>query len=201
MHRSRIIARCCPVLLVVVGAACASRGSTTNVNSPGDVALEPAATRTDTAARVDTTTRVDTMTRRDTTVRADTTAATPPAPAAATAAAVELMVADAPGVGSYVTDATGRAVYIIETTDSAAVDCTGACATELDPVVGHATVASSATGLEASALGMRPLPDGRHQVTYNGKPLYFSRADAAKGDTKGQGTKSYGNVRLLTPKK
>ena len=39
------------------------------------------------------------------------------------------------------------------------------------------------------------------QVTYEGKPLYTARADMAKGDTKGQGSKSFGNVRLLTPKK
>ena len=117
------------------------------------------------------------------------------------AAGVELAVNNAPGVGAYVTDATGRAVYLIEKPDSAAVDCVGACATEFDPVIGKATIAAGATGLEASLLGTRALPDGRQQVTYNGKPLYFSRADMAKGDTKGQGTKSYGNARLLTPKK
>ena len=126
----------------------------------------------------------------------------PPAPTTTpTTGAVELAVADAPGVGAYVTDATGRAVYVLETTEGAAVDCVGPCATEFDPVIGTATVAAGATGLEASALGTRALPDGRQQVTYSGKPLFFSRADAAKGDTKGQGTKSYGNARLLTPKK
>lgn len=123
----------------------------------------------------------------------------PMAPAAA--AGVQLAVADAPGVGAYITDATGRAVYVIEKPDSTAADCVGACATDFDPVIGTATIAAGATGLEASLLGTRPLPDGRQQVTYNGKPLYLSRADAAKGDTKGQGMKSYGNARLLTPKK
>jgi predicted lipoprotein with Yx(FWY)xxD motif len=195
MHRSWITARCCPVLVVVVAAACASRGSTTNVSSPGEVARDTAAStmRVDTAARVDTAMRADTTTRRDTAV------AMPAAPAAA--AGVELSVADAPGVGAYVTDASGRAVYIIESSDNAAVECVGPCATEFDPVIGTATIATGATGLEASMLGTRALPDGRQQVTYNGKPLYFSRSDAAKGDTKGQGTKSYGNARLLTPKK
>ena len=197
MHRSWITARCGPALLVVVAAACASRGSTTNVSSPGEVARDTAAStmRADTTARVDTAMRVDTTTRRDTSV------AMPPAPAPMAAAGVELAVADAPGVGPYVTDATGRAVYVLETTEGSAVDCVGPCATEFDPIIGNATVATGATGLEASALATRALPDGRQQVTYNGKPLYFSRADAAKGDTKGQGTKSYGNARLLTPKK
>ncbi len=66
--------------------------------------------------------------------------------------------------------------------------------------MGMAAIAAGATALDASLLGTRALPDGQQQVTYNGKPVYFSRADAAKGDTKGQGTKSYGNARLLTPK-
>ena len=111
-----------------------------------------------------------------------------------------MTVADAAGVCAYVTDASGRALYIIET-DSATFSCTDACATDLEPVIGSATIASGAMGLEASLLGTRALPDGRQQVTYDGKGLYFSRSDMARGDTKGQGTKSYGNVRLLTPKK
>ena len=121
-------------------------------------------------------------------------------PTPPTTAAVQLAVADAPGVGAYVTDATGRAVYVIEAPD-VAFTCAAACASEFDPVIGTATIATGTTGLDASLLGTRALLDGRQQVTYEGKPLYFSRADAAKGDTKGQGTKSYGNARLLTPKK
>ena len=201
MHRSWITARCCPALLVVVAAACASGGSKTNVSSPGDVARDTAtasATRSDTMTRRDTTTARDT-TARDTTARRDTAAAMPMPAAPTTAAGVQLAVADAPGVGVYVTDATGRAVYVLDAPDSVA--CSGACATELDPVIGAASIATGTTGLEASSLGTRPLPDGRQQVTYDGKPLYFSRADMAKGDTKGQGSKSYGTVRLLTPKK
>jgi predicted lipoprotein with Yx(FWY)xxD motif len=192
MHRSWIIARCCPALLVVAAAGCASRGSTTNVTSTGNVARDTAAStmRRDTAS----TTRPDTAL----TTRRDTAAAMPVAP---TSAAVQLAVTDAPGVGSYVTDATGRAVYVIDAPDSTAFACTSACATDFEPVVGQATIATGTTGLEASQLGTRPLADGRQQVTYNGKPLYFSRADMAKGDTKGQGTKSYGNARLLTPNK
>ena len=192
MHRSRIIARSCPALLVVAAMACASRGSTTNVTSAGNVARDTAAStmRRDTA----------TTTTRDTasTTRRDTAVAMPTAP---TSAAVQLAVADAPGVGAYVTDATGRAVYLIDAPDSTGFTCTGACATDFDPVIGQATIATGTTGLEASQLGTRALPDGRQQVTYNGTPLYFSRADMAKGDTKGQGTKSYGTARLLTPNK
>jgi len=192
MHRSWIIARCGPALIVAAAAACASRGTTKNV-STGDVARDTTAS----AARRDT---AASMTRRDTAVtqptRRDTAAVTPTTP---TTGAVELSVANAPS-GAYVTDAAGRAIYVIESADSAAFSCTGACATEFDPVIGTASIAAGATGLEASGLGTRALPDGRQQVTYNGKPLFFFRADAAKGDTKGQGTKSYGNVRLLTPK-
>ena len=196
MHHSWIT-RGCPALLVAVAAACASRGSTTNVTSAGNVARDSTAA----AAVRDT----SSMTTRDTTTRRDTTATMPPTttpttPMPSTSAAVQLSVADAPGVGAYVTDASGRAIYVVEN-DSAAFACSGACATELDAVIGTATVATGATGLESAMLSTRALPDGRMQVTYDGKPLFFARADMARGDTKGQGTKSYGNVRLLTPKK
>ena len=197
MHRSWIIARCCPALLIATAAACASRGSTTNVSSPGDVARDTAA-----ASRRDTT--VASVTRRDTSAvptTRDTTVPTPTMPTTPTAAGVQLAVADAPGVGAYITDAAGRAVYVIESTANAPVDCVGPCATDFEPVIGNATIAAGVTGLDTSLLGTRALPDGRQQVTYEGKPLYFSRADMAKGDTKGQGTKAYGNARLLTPKK
>jgi len=198
MHRSWIVARCCPALLVFGAAACASGGSKTNVTSTGSVARDSVARDTAaSAARRDTSAS---MVRRDTAasaMRRDTAAAMPTPPT--TTVAVQLMVADAPGTGSYVTDASGRAIYVVEAPDSVFM-CTGACATDLDPVIGNATIATGATSLQASLLGTRALSDGRQQVTYNGKPLYFSRADMGKGDTKGQGTKSYGNVRLLTPK-
>lgn len=200
MHPSWIIARCSPALLVVAVAACASRGPTTDVTSTGNVARDTTAStmRRDTASMTmrDTTS----MTTRDTasSMRRDTAAAMPTAP---TSTGMQLAVANAPGVGAYVTDATGRALYVIEATDSAGFMCTGACATEFEPVIGPATIATGTMGLDASQLGTRPLADGRQQVTYNGKPLFVSRADAAKGDTKGHGTKSYGNARLLTPNK
>lgn len=197
MHRSWIT-RGCPALLVAVVGACATPGSTTNVTSTGNVVRDSTAA----AARRDTssmTTR-DTTVMPDTTTRRDTTTAMPTTPTPPTSAGVQLSVAEAPGAGAYVTDASGRAVYVVEN-DSTAFSCSGACATDLDPVIGTATIATGATGLDASLLNTRPLPDGRMQVTYEGKPLYFARADMGRGDTKGQGMKSYGNVRLLTPKK
>ena len=122
----------------------------------------------------------------------------PTTPTTPSTTGVQLTVTDAP-TGAYVTDASGRAVYIVDAPDSATFTCADACATDLEPVVGQATIATGVMGLQSSQLSTRALPDGRMQVTYNGKPLFFSRSDAAKGDTKGQGTKSYGNVRLLTP--
>ena len=203
MHRSWIITRCSPALFIVAAAACASRGSTTNVTSAGDVARDTTAStmRSDTATtRRHTTaspTRDKTTTRDTASTRRDTTAM-PTTPTTPTTTGVQLSVTDA-ATGAYVTDASGRAVYIVDAPDSATFTCTGACETDLEPVVGTATIATGVMGLQSSQLGTRALPDGRQQVTYNGKPLFFSRSDTAKGDTKGQGTKSYGSVRLLTP--
>jgi predicted lipoprotein with Yx(FWY)xxD motif len=170
------------------------------VTSAGNVARDTtaAAAVADTARR-DTAVVRDTAVTRDTMVTRDTTVAAPP-PAAPTTQ-VQLMVSEASGVGAYLTDANGRAVYILEGPDGMTVSCAGECATDFEPVTGTAVVATGDTVVQATLIGSVPMPNGMQQVTYEGKPLYFARADQAKGDTKGQGSKSYGTARLVTPKK
>lgn len=136
----------------------------------------------------------------------DTTAvvATPAAPAAAVEVAaapgapVALTVATKPGEAVYLTDANGRAVYYIVTPDGKAIaQCTGECATAFDPVTGKAVVASGNSDVQVALIGDVARPDGRNQVTYAGKPLYYSRADQQPGDTKGQGVRTNGGQASL----
>ena len=112
---------------------------------------------------------------------------------------VTLTVAARPGEAVYLTDAAGRAVYYIAGPDGAAVECTGECATEFDPVTGKAVVATGDTTVKLALIAEAPGPNGAAQVTYNGKPLYYHRGDQP-GDTKGQGMKAgNGEASLVTP--
>ena len=126
-----------------------------------------------------------------------------PAVAVATTPAgqVALAVAAKPGEAVYVTDASGRAVYYMSSPDGqAVVECTGECATAFDPVTGKAIVATGDTTVKVALIGEVARPDGSTQVTYGGKPLYYSRDDQAPGDTKGQGRKTAGGeASLVSP--
>ncbi|HEU4565856.1 MAG TPA: hypothetical protein VFS05_14445 [Gemmatimonadaceae bacterium] len=117
-----------------------------------------------------------------------------------TPAGVALTVATKPGTGVYLTDANRRAVYVLEGPDgSTTVSCTGECATAFDPVTGKAVVATGDSTLKAAMIGVITLPNGGQQVTYNGRPLYYSREDQAPSDTKGQGKKPFGSAHLVSP--
>lgn len=129
---------------------------------------------------------------------ADTTAAVVPPPdttaaVAATATpsgAVALSVATKPGVGVFLTDEAGRAVYVLDDGSGTKVACTGACMTEFQPVAGKAIAAAHAQPLKADLIGETTLPDGTMQVTYAGKPLYYSTADQGASTVNAQAKKS-----------
>lgn len=128
----------------------------------------------------------------------DTTAAVVPPPdttaaVAATVApggAVALAVATKPGVGVYVSDEAGRAVYVLDDGTGTQVACTGTCMTEFQPVAGKAVAGAHAEPLKADLIGAATLPDGTAQVTYAGKPLYYSTADQGASTVNAQAKKS-----------
>jgi hypothetical protein len=51
---------------------------------------------------------------------------------------------------------------------------------------------TAGTGVTASDLGMTKRSDGSEEVTYMGHPLYYFVADKSSGQTKGQGSNSFG---------
>lgn len=121
-------------------------------------------------------------------IPADTGAAV--AVAAAPGAPVSLTVATKPGVGVYLTDAQGRAVYVLDDGTGATIACTTDCATQFVPVAGNASKAAGDTALKADLIGVTTLPDGTIQVTYAGKPLYYSNQDTGASSVSSQGKKT-----------
>jgi predicted lipoprotein with Yx(FWY)xxD motif len=66
--------------------------------------------------------------------------------------------------------------------------CKGSCLKDWHPLI----VAAGVKPTGPVALGTVKRPDGRRQVTFEGKPLYTFDADSKKGDVKGEGIKDVG---------
>ncbi|WP_228003121.1 COG4315 family predicted lipoprotein [Nocardia australiensis] len=81
-------------------------------------------------------------------------------------------------------DEAGRALYLF-TKDAAGVSaCSGECLVKWPVLAGPVTAGA---GADPAAISTITRPDGGSQATYAGKPLYYFAADAAPGDTRGQG--------------
>lgn len=97
---------------------------------------------------------------------------------------------------SYLTDGMGMSLYISLQDTPGKSNCTAACLTVWHPLlVSGKLIAGS--GVNLANLGVITLPDGTHQVTYLGAPLYLYSKDLNPGDTNGQGVD--GEWFLVTP--
>jgi predicted lipoprotein with Yx(FWY)xxD motif len=129
-------------------------------------------------------------------------ASTPPTvallatPAPTTAASVSpagsaytVAVADAAGIGKFLSGEGGKTLYTLKSDGPDKTTCSGACATNWPPFTldtGETVVAGSGVTGELATF---PRPDGTTQVTYQGIPLYYFAGDTKAGDTNGQGLK------------
>jgi predicted lipoprotein with Yx(FWY)xxD motif len=73
--------------------------------------------------------------------------------------------------------------------------CTGSCLKDWFPLV----VAAGVKPAGPVALGTVKRPDGRRQVTFEGRPLYTFDGDSKKGDATGEGIKDVGTWHAATP--
>jgi predicted lipoprotein with Yx(FWY)xxD motif len=87
-------------------------------------------------------------------------------------------------LGSILVDAKGRTLYLFMPDGQGDSTCYDQCQAKWPPL---AKVSAVGDGLDDSLLGTTTRKDGTTQATYNGWPLYYFAADAAPGDTKGQG--------------
>jgi len=98
----------------------------------------------------------------------------------------KVAVAAAPPLGKILVDVHGETMYMFAKDKNGKSSCTAECFKAWVPV--HTFGAPTAgTGAKAGLLGSSKSLPGVDQVTYNGHPLYFSVADQAPGDIKGQG--------------
>jgi predicted lipoprotein with Yx(FWY)xxD motif len=87
---------------------------------------------------------------------------------------------------SYLTDGNGMSLYISLQDTSGKSNCTAACLTVWHPLLVSGKIIAG-SNVNITKLGIITLPDGTHQVTYLGAPLYTYSKDLNPGDTNGQG--------------
>ena len=85
----------------------------------------------------------------------------------------------------------GTTVYALK---SAKAACTATCQKTWTPVVlpSGMSGATAGSGVDASKLGTKQLSDGTLQITYGGKPLYWSSKDKSAGSVKGASSDKWG---------
>jgi predicted lipoprotein with Yx(FWY)xxD motif len=111
------------------------------------------------------------------------------APASGKSTTVSL--ASVSGVGKVLVDSKGFALYSPKQDTSQMIRCTGSCTSIWVPltVKGSPTADSNLSG----KIGTAMRPDGRMQVTFNGKPLYTFAEDSSPKTVSGNGaTDSFG---------
>jgi predicted lipoprotein with Yx(FWY)xxD motif len=106
------------------------------------------------------------------------------ASAPAPAAGATVALADSP-LGKILVDASGKTLYMFEKDEGGTPSCYDDCATNWPAytVTGTATAGDGVT----AALTTVARTDGAMQVKAGEYPLYYFAADAAAGDTNGQG--------------
>jgi predicted lipoprotein with Yx(FWY)xxD motif len=89
-------------------------------------------------------------------------------------------------LGTILVDGKGRTVYEFANDKSSASTCTAACAADWLFVPAPASLPASPPGVTGT-LGTTTRPDGGHQLTVAGHPVYTFVGDSAPGQTNGQG--------------
>jgi predicted lipoprotein with Yx(FWY)xxD motif len=104
---------------------------------------------------------------------------------AAASPATTVALAKVSGVGQVLVDSKGFALYSPKQDSSKMIRCTGSCTAIWVPL----TVKGSPTGDSSVAgkLGTVMRPDGRKQVTFDGKPLYTFVEDSSPKTVNGDG--------------
>jgi len=89
----------------------------------------------------------------------------------------------------------GLTLYSLSAEKNGRFICTGSCLKDWHPLV----VAAGVKPAGPVALGTIKRPDGRRQVTFEGRPLYTFDGDSRKGEASGEGIKDVGTWHAATP--
>lgn len=97
--------------------------------------------------------------------------------------------------GKILFDGTGRTLYAFTKDPRRKSVCSGACAKAWPPYV-VSTRPKAGAGVKSALLGTTKRADGRTQVTYNGRPLYYYVGDPV-GQVRCQNVSEFGGLWLV----
>ena len=107
---------------------------------------------------------------------------------AAPAKSASVSVKSVSGVGSVLVDGKGFALYSPDQEKKGTIRCTGSCTSIWLPLTLPRGKSSPSAGASLmSKLGTVMRPDGKTQVTFDGKPLYRFAEDGSPGKVSGNG--------------
>ncbi len=98
--------------------------------------------------------------------------------------------------GKVIFDGRGFVLYAFTKDGRGASTCSGACAKAWPPYVVPGR-ARAAAGVKASLLGTIERADGKLQVTYDGRPLYYYVGDRRPGQILCQNVQEFGGLWLV----
>jgi predicted lipoprotein with Yx(FWY)xxD motif len=111
--------------------------------------------------------------------------------AAATSGGSSVRVAST-SLGKVLTDTSGRTLYLLTSDTATSTTCTGPCLAAWPPVA--APSGPPAAAGVSGKLGSFARPEGGHQLTVGGHPLYTYAGDSSAGQTNGEGLRSFGGT-------
>jgi predicted lipoprotein with Yx(FWY)xxD motif len=117
------------------------------------------------------------------------------AAAGASGAARPALTVHASDYGPVLWDGSNRALYAFTADRGGKSRCSGACAAAWPPYYAPATLRAG-KGVKQSLIGTTRRADGRRQVTYAGRPLYYYVGDG-KGRILCQNVNEYGGDWLV----
>jgi predicted lipoprotein with Yx(FWY)xxD motif len=94
-------------------------------------------------------------------------------------------------LGAILVDGKGITLYDFVKDKGGVSACYGACAALWPPLLTHGKPVAG-RGVRASLLGTTRRKDGKLEVTYAGRPLYYFVSDRRPGQTTGQGVNQFG---------
>ena len=95
------------------------------------------------------------------------------------------------GLGRIIVDGRGRSLYLFERDRRGHSACSGTCAVYWPPLLTHGKP-MAAGDAKQSLLGTIRRGDGTRQVTYAGHPVYRYIGDTKRGQTRGEGSQTFG---------
>ncbi len=106
------------------------------------------------------------------------------------------LITEPSAYGNIVNTGSGSTLYALSADTPSKSTCTGSCLTLWTPVVVPPFPRIGA-GLDPKLAGEIDRPDGSHQLTYGGHPLYRYGPDLQPGDINGQAVRSFGGIWLV----